>query len=509
MTNHFAADVLICGAGAAGLTLAIELARRNITFRLIEKMPEPFHGSRGKGIQPRTQEVFEDLGILDRVVAAGGEYPLMRVYREDGSFAEKDFGDRPQATPAEPYHIPLMTPQFLTEGIMRERLVELGGRVEFGRELIGFEQDYEGVIARLASPDGEETVCVRYLVGADGGRSFVRSAFGIGFPGKTLGVRALVADVRLTGLDRDWWHQFNDGDMERMISICPLAGTDLFQLQGPVPLQGDVDLSAEGLQRMIAERTHRSDIYVRSVNWASAYQMNARLADRYRAGRVFLVGDAAHIHPPTGGQGLNTSVQDAYNLGWKLAAVLAGADDALLDSYEIERRPVAESMLGLSTRLLDAGKRGEIRRGREVRQLDIGYPESPLSMNGALERSGLGPGDRAPDAPIVGAARQPCRLFQLFRGTHWTLLVDGQEDFAPRAGLHIHRFGDKGDIIDAFGHIREAYGLAPNEGVLVRPDGHVAALMLLDREGASRLEAYLDRCGLPHWLRDNREGAVT
>jgi 2-polyprenyl-6-methoxyphenol hydroxylase-like FAD-dependent oxidoreductase len=498
MEDQYAADVLICGAGAAGLTLAIDLARRNIAFRLIEKMPEPFHGSRGKGIQPRSQEVFEDLGILDKVVAAGGVYPHMRDYREDGSFIDKDFGERPEATPAEPYHIPLMIPQFLTERIMRERLVELGGRVEFGCQLIDFEQDQEGITARVSGPRGEETVRVRYLLGSDGGRSFVRNALGVGFPGKTLGVRAIVADVKLTGLDRDWWHQFNNGDMERMISICPLAGTDLFQLQGPVPLDGDVDLSTAGLERMIVERTGRRDIDLHSVTWASAYQMNARLADQYRVCRVFLVGDAAHIHPPTGGQGLNTSVQDAYNLGWKLAAILNGAAaEALLDSYETERRPVAEAMLGLSTRLLDAGKRGEIKRGREVRQLDIGYSESPLLLEGVSERMVLRPGDRAPDAAVMGAAGQPLRLFQLFQGPHWTLLINGQGAFAPRHGLHIYRLGDRGDVVDPLGHVQEAYGLTPNECVLVRPDGYVAAFLPLNTEAVALLESYLSWMGLP------------
>jgi 2-polyprenyl-6-methoxyphenol hydroxylase-like FAD-dependent oxidoreductase len=496
MTNHFAADVLICGAGAAGLTLAIDLARRNVTFRIIEKMPAPFHGARGKGIQPRTQEVFEDLGILDKVVAAGGLYPLIREYREDGSFVEKDFGERPEPTSAEPYHIPLMIPQFMTETIMRERLAEMGGRVEFGCALAGFEQDEDGVTARLSGPDGEYTVRARYLIGADGGRSFVRHSLAVDFPGKTLGVRAMVADVALSGLDRGWWHQFNDGDMERMMSICPLGGTDLFQLQGPVRPEGEVDLSAEGLERMIAERTGRNDIRVFSVSWASAYAMNARLAERYRIGKVFLVGDAAHIHPPTGGQGLNTSVQDAYNLGWKLAAALRGANDAVLDSYEIERRPVAEAMLGLSARLLDAGERGEMKRGREVRQLDIGYSETPINVGPLARRGGLQVGDRAPDAPITGAAGQPTRLFQLFQGPHWTLLVNGENPVASRAGLRIHRLGERGDIVDAWDHVDEAYTLADGECVLVRPDGYTAAILTLDTEGIRQLEVCLDRAGL-------------
>lgn len=500
MTNGFAADVLICGAGAAGLTLAIELARRGIAFRLIEKQADPFPGSRGKGIQPRTQEIFEDLGILDKVVAAGGTYPPMREYREDGSYAEKGIGERPAPTPAEPYHIALMIPQFLTEKIMRERLAELGHEVEFGCELVGFEQGENGVTARLAGPDGEETVRVRYLVGADGGRSFVRGALGVNFPGKTLGVRAIVADARLTGLDRDAWHQFNDGDMQRMVAICPLAGTDLFQIQAPIPEEGETDLSAEGLGRMIGERTGRSDIQVHSVAWASAYAMNARLTDRYRVDRVFLVGDAAHIHPPTGGQGLNTSVQDAYNLGWKLAAALGGADDDLLDTYEAERRPVAESVLGLSTRLLDAQKQGGMRRGREVRQLDIGYPDSPLSRELTERNGALRAGDRAPDAPIRGAAGQASRLFQLFQGPHWTLLVDhaGAETIAPRPGLHVHRIGLQGDIIDAWGHVRDAYELAPGECVLIRPDGYIGAILLPGAERTRKLARYLGHLGVGH-----------
>ncbi|MDH6263612.1 FAD-dependent oxidoreductase [Bradyrhizobium sp. BR13661] len=479
MTKQFTADVLICGAGAAGLTLAIDLARRGISFRLIEKMDRPFHGSRGKGIQPRTQEIFEDLGIIDRIFAAGGPYPPQREYRDDGSFTESEVMERSAPTPAEPYHMALMIPQFLTEGVMRERLFELGQRVEFGCELVGLEQDQDGVTARLSGKAGEETIRVRYLVGADGGRSFVRHALDIGFPGKTLGVRAVVADVVLTGLDRTAWHRFNDGAMDRQMALCPLAGTELFQLQAPIPLQGEIDLSAEGLSAMIAERTGRSDIRIHAVHWASAYQMNARLADRYRDGRAFLIGDAAHIHPPTGGQGLNTSVQDAYNLGWKLAAVIGGAPTALLDSYEEERRPVAAGMLGLSTKLLDAAKRGDIRRGREVQQLDIGYPGSPLALEKPERAEGLFAGDRAPDARLRGAAGQPLRLFELLRGPHWTLLgYQVKRGAVPaRTGLHIHCVGPTEELIDESEDFRRAYAVSSGDWVLLRPDGYIGAFV--------------------------------
>ncbi|NWC77054.1 FAD-dependent oxidoreductase [Pseudomonas sp. P7759] len=492
MKAQFAVDVLICGAGAAGLTLAIDLARRGITFRLIEKNAHPFQGSRGKGIQPRSQEVFEDLGILDRLMAVGGVYPTDRRYRDDGSYSETEFTESKASMPAEPYREPLMVPQFLTERVMRERLLEWGHQPEFACELVGFEQDGNAVTARLIGNAGEEHIRVRWLVGADGGRSFVRHALDIGFPGKTLGVRALVADVELSGLTRDAWHRFGEGDMQHQIAICPLAGTELFQIQGPIPADLDVDLSAEGLTAIIAHRTGRADIQVHAVSWSSAYTMNARLADQYRVGRVLLVGDAAHIHPPTGGQGLNTSVQDAYNLGWKLAAVVQGACDDLLDSYEEERRPVAASVLGLSTQLLDEMKNGELRRGREVHQLDIGYPASSLALAHPV-RINVSPGNRAPDAPVRGAAGQVVRLFNLFKGTHWTLLGYGvtRDSVQARPGMRVHIVGSGGDLLDDQGHFQQAYGLAIGDWVLVRPDGYIGAIV--SSANVEVLDAYLER----------------
>lgn len=496
MAEQFTADVLICGAGAAGLTLAIELARRGVSFRLIEKMTSPFGGSRGKGIQPRTQEVFEDLGILGKIVAAGGSYPLMRKYHTDGSYTESGVTEQEDATSAEPYHLPLMVPQFKTEQMLRERLTELGYLPEYGCELIDFEQDAGGVTARFVAKMGEETLRVRWLVGADGGRSTVRHALKIDFPGKTLGVRAIVADVMLSGLSRDVWHCFNMQDMARQIMLCPLAGTSMFQIQAPVSLDGEIDLSGQGLTSLVAERTGRDDIHIQFVSWASAYKMNARLAEHYRVDGVFLIGDAAHIHPPTGGQGLNTSVQDAYNLGWKLAAVRHGAPDTLLDSYEEERRPVAAEMLGLTTQRLAEQQRGEMRRGRKEHQLDIGYPLSPLTLTNPVRTGVLQAGDRAPDAPIHCIAGQPTRLFELFKGTHWTLIgyqiKPGQ--ITPRPGLHIHIVGQQGDLIDTWGHFFDAYAPVAGDVVLIRPDGYIGAFIAGD--DTERLEEYLLRTGL-------------
>jgi len=492
-------DVVICGAGAAGLTLAVDLARRGVAFLLVDESPEPFHGSRGKGIQPRSQEVFEDLGVLDRLVAAGGLSPrIQRVYREGGSTdipAEED-----EPTPGEPYQAGLHVPQFRTEAVLRERLAELGESPCYGWELTGFDQDDDGVTARLSSQHGTNTVHARYLIGTDGGSSFVRRTLDIGFPGESLGARALVADVHLDGLSTDVWHRWGAPPDE--IGVCPLAGTDLFQIQAPIPLDAEVDLSADGLTALLATRTGRHDIVARSVSWASAHRMSARLADAYRVGRVLLAGDAAHVHPPTGGQGLNTSVQDAYNLGWKLAAVLAGAPERLLDTYQEERRPIAADMLGLATSLLRASTAGGARRrGREVRQLDLHYRESWLSLRTPRHTTGTGllAGDRAPDAPIVGAAGQPTRLFTLFQGAHWTLLgydVDRGRTVQPRAGLHIHTTGRYGDIIDGDGHLEKAYGMSPGDWVLIRPDGYLGTI--LDNTTNAVLSDYLDDVGLVH-----------
>jgi 2-polyprenyl-6-methoxyphenol hydroxylase-like FAD-dependent oxidoreductase len=364
--------------------------------------------------------------------------------------------------------------------------------VRFGQELIGVEQNADAVTAQVMTATGAVTHRGRYLVAADGGRSFVRHALQIGFPGETLGVRAVVADVTLEGLTRDASHHFNEGDMGRQLYLTPLAGTDLFQFQAPVPLEGDVDLSPQGLTRMARERSGRRDIIIREVSWASAFTMNARLADRYREGRIFLVGDAAHVHPPTGGQGLNTSVQDAYNLGWKLDAVLSGAPPTLLDSYETERRPIAESVLGLSTKLLEELRTGARRRGREVQQLDLAYPDTPLSLESPPRRHGLLAGDRAPDAPVRRAAGQTTRAFLLMQGTHWTLFgygVGPECPVAPRKNLRIHTFGPRGDLIDDGGHFRDGYGVSPGEWVLVRPDGYVAAIV--DGAHLADLEAHL------------------
>lgn len=491
--------VLIVGAGPTGLTLAVDLARRGVRCRVVDKAPGHFTGSRGKGLQPRTQEVFDDLGVYEQVRAAGGAYPTLRAYDGPTVLGDQVMFEQRAATPDVPYANLLMVPQWRTEQILRERLAGLGVTVELGTTVTHLEQDADEVTATL---DGSEPVRARYLVGADGGRSFVRRALGVGFHGETLEAhRALIGDVGVDGLDRDRWHVWPAAP-GGMMSLCPMPGTDSFQFT--VQLAGaDPDLTLAALQRIVDERTGRTDLRLRDLTFASPYRVNVRMVDRYRVGRAFLAGDAAHVHPPAGGQGLNTGVQDAYNLGWKLGAVLAGAPDGLLDSYQAERLPVAAEVLGLSSVLLAHGAQG--RHGDETSQLALNYRGGPLagpSEGGTL----LATGDRAPDAPGHDLAGAPVRLFDAFRGPHATLLGFGPDAGAAAGGL-AGRYGDAvratavvepgersvNAFVDTAGHANRGYGVRPGAFVLVRPDGYLG----LTSTDAAEVDRYLDQAGAP------------
>ena len=233
--------------GAAGLTLAIDLARRNVAFRLIDKLPARSRARAAKEYQPRSQEVFEDLGVIDRLVAVGA--PIRRSANIGRTVAYEDspvMGQR-EAAPDEPYLIPLMVPQFLTEAVLRERLAELGHRPHFGCELTAFEQDAEGVTAHVMSADGDQTLRVRYLVGTDGGKSFVRHALNIEFPGETLGrpgrgrgrSAGRARHRRVASVQRRL-----DGEADVVLSAAPERTCS--RCKRPIPMEGDIDLFARG-----------------------------------------------------------------------------------------------------------------------------------------------------------------------------------------------------------------------------------------------------------------------
>ncbi|MDX6740470.1 FAD-dependent monooxygenase [Actinocorallia sp. A-T 12471] len=481
-------EVLIVGAGPAGLVLACELARRGVGAVLVERDAVPFAGGRGKGLQPRTLEVFEDMGVLDRALAFGGAYPPLRA-EVDGEVVFTGHMSEPrEATPDVPYPNGLMLPQWRTGLILRERLKELGGAVTSPAEFVGLAQDAEGVTAVVNVDGTEQTIRARYLVGTDGGSSAVRRALGVSFVGETHEEeRSLIADVRAEGLDRDHWHVWPRGGDAFPIGLCPLAGTDTFQMMVPLAPGAPVpEMSLGVFQDAVDAAAGPGRIRLTGLVWSSVFRPNIRMAERFAVGRVFLAGDAAHVHSPAGGQGLNTGVQDAYNLGWKLAAVLRGADPGLLDSYEAERQPVAARVLGLSTALhakaREGGADAHRRDDPELQQLVLGYPDGPLTVERREAPAAAHAGDRAPDAVAPGG-----RLFPLIHTGSPVLLA-----FGPNARMVAEKVAPELTVApDPDGTAPTAYGVAPGADALfvLRPDGYIG--LATDTPDPAETAAYL------------------
>ena len=455
-------EVLVVGAGPTGLTLAVELTRRGIATRLIDSAGPNKSGSRGKGLQPRTLEMFDLAGLLEPFLHAGALYPPMRVRWGPLALPIGRLSKAVGATPSEPQPNLWMVPQFKTEELLRMKLESLGGRVDYHTELRRFTTSEDAVDAEL---DGA-AVRAKFLVGCDGGKSCVRRTLGLSLRGEALpGRDMVVADVRLSGQSRrhwDTWPLAGGG----LVTICPLPGADLYQLMAMcrnTPAASDLSLAAIG-QRVARATGDR--VTVLEVRSASIYRPQARMVTQYRVGRVLLAGDAAHVHPPAGGQGLNTGVQDAFNLGWKLARVLRGANADLLDTYQAERLPVAAAVLGLSKRLL---LKPSLRRGDAEKQLRLTYRDGPLG-GGDETSAGQRAGDRAPDAPVVREDGSPARLFELLRSGAPTVLDLGvvNEREWP-AGVTVHR-------LRATAAFRRIYGDAT--ALLVRPDGYLGAVSI-------------------------------
>jgi len=477
-------DVLIVGAGPAGLTLACDLRRRGLDIRVIDQLSTPARASKGKGLQPRTLEVFDDLGIVEAVLASGRTYPPLRFYDGDTVLRDHSMMTIKEPTPDVPYPNTIMLPQWKTEDLLRARLEELGGRVDYDAAFVALDQNDQQVSATIATTGGQETVTARYLVAADGGRGKVRSAVGIRLEGDTPSLEGLlVADVMVDRLDRNHWHFWAKSPTE-MVSLCPLPVTDAFQFIGRVGPEEQPDLALPTLQSFVDARSGGARLVLRDPTWISLFRPNIRMADRFRAGRVFLIGDAAHIHPPTGGQGLNTSVQDAYNLGWKLESVLKGGDASLLDSYEEERLPIAASVLGRSELLYRRGLSGDataMRRGDDEQQLLLNYrgasrfgPPSPATS--------LQPGDRMPNARLRSASGSALDLFDLMRGPHGAVLeIDrsGRDPTGCPTGFDVHtikigsgKVAGRDQYSDVTGALSDLWG----HTVAVRPDGYIQVI---------------------------------
>jgi len=419
-------DVLICGAGATGLTLAIELQRRNIEFRLIDPATEPFGGSRGKGIQPRSLEIFDMMGVVEDVLADSSLYQPLKLHIGPITKTVSSLGTTHEPTDDKPYPNVMMVPQWRTEQALRARLAKLGGSIERGVGLQSLKQSDASVSATLTNG---ETVEARYLIGCDGGRSTTRGEIGLSLVGETLDDKTMiVADFELEGLDRSVWHVW-PAKKGGPIAFAPLPFPNQWQLQGHERIARNG--LEEGIEKLLKKRPTK-------IIWQSQFKHQRRMVEKYRVGNVFLAGDSAHLHPPSGAQGLNTGVQDAFNLGWKLAAAIRSGDDAILETYEQERLPVAADMLNLTStlHLKQSTKRGEL-----TNQLSVGYRGGPLA-EGTSEGE-LQPGDRIPDMIL----KDGTRLLEAMRHGGATRVT-----------------------------------LADQEVVLVRPDGYIAATGNDERE---------------------------
>ncbi len=497
-------DVLIVGAGPVGLMLANSLARSGISFRIIERAPTIQSEVRAKTLTPRTEEIFEDLGVLEQIHARGQRNLPIRFYQQEYLVQEVDSAADPATypTPDAPYRGLFWIGQNNTQAALREHLAESDVQVEMDSHLIEVTQDAEKVSAQVMHAGTSETVQARYLVGCDGGHSTVRHSGGFSFLGETPeGDRFLNSGVRVSGLDLRYAHYWLTAP-QGLVGFTPLRYDGQWVFQARLSSNKE-EVSLETCRRIFDERAALPGVVVSELLWGSITRPNMRIVNQYRHGRIFLAGDAAHVHSPAGGQGMNTGIGDAYNLGWKLAAVLQGTPDALLDTYHAERFPIAQAVLTSTTSrhqaytsphtdrddkrvqaLLDAIKGKDT--FADTTQLSISYRGSPIAHD-LNSTTGIRAGDRAPDSPyIVASSGKRGRLFELFRGTHFTLLSFGTQPAptmpdAYKSVLRMYTITREGNasassdhaLIDKDGFAHHFYGIADDALILVRPDGHI------------------------------------
>lgn len=520
MKRQHTTQVLVVGARLTGLTLGCVLARAGIAVRVIEKMPGLPDSSRAKGFQPRSLEIFEDLGVLDELMSQARADTPVRAYDDHNEVIGLDLWSRVRRRrPGVPYPNQLMISTPFVEASLRALLHSYGVVVELGREFVGLDQDDHGVTAQVATPGGGSTELIKadYLVGCDGGRSTVRKALGLRFDVTTVpGVAHLAGDVELKGLDRSHTRMwvYRGG----MIAVTPLPSTTKWQFQAMIPENRDggfPEPSLELFQCLMDQHCPVRNVRLRNATWVSLFRDSKAIVDRYQVGRVFVAGDAAHIHSPAGGLGANTGIQDAYNLGWKLGLVLRGpANPRLLDSYHAERHPIARELMHANARATEVlmpkssptadflwrhvflpltnvyGMADAMLR--YVDQTQLSYRHSALNRDWPWpSRRGVVAGDRAPDAQLPHAATGTLiRLFDLFRGPQFTLLAFGgaQAQFAEHLTADYPGLirpcsivaPDDGDLrcalptlVDPRSSVRRLYGVAEQALVLVRPDGYV------------------------------------
>ncbi|GLQ88403.1 FAD-dependent monooxygenase [Dyella flagellata] len=480
-------DVLIAGAGPTGLVLALWLTKLGIGVHIIDKTSAPGTTSRALAVQARTLELYRQLDLDDAVVAGGHPVPAVNLWVKGARKAQVRF--ETLASDLTPFPFLHIFPQDQHERLLIDRLEQLGVSVQRQTELLRFTDEGDRVVAYLRDPDGREQVCeAHYLAGCDGARSRVRETLGQSFPGGTYKQVFYVADVDASGPSLDG-QLHADLDEADFLAVFPLAGTGRARLIGTVR-----DERAEHAETLrfedVSERAIKHlQVAVQRVNWFSTYRVHHRVAERFRHGRVFLLGDAAHIHSPAGGQGMNTGIGDAVNLAWKLAAVMTGqAPDALLDSYEAERIGFARRLVATTDRVFNfvtaEGRVANLVRTRlapvlipavlhfegareflfrTVSQITLNYRGCPLSEGSAGEVHG---GDRLPWVAANGSDN-----FASLKAMTWQVHVYGEaspalREWCSRRNIPLHGF----EWLPQHG----AAGLERDALYLIRPDTYVA-----------------------------------
>jgi 2-polyprenyl-6-methoxyphenol hydroxylase-like FAD-dependent oxidoreductase len=480
-------DVLIIGAGPTGLVLALWLTKLGVKVRIIDKTAEPGTTSRALAVQARTLELYRQLDLTDAVLKQGHKVPAVNLWVRGEPVTRLPF--ERIGSDLTPYPFLHIFPQDQHEQLLIERLEAVGVSVERRTELISFADDGARVMARLRGPEGQEEGCeARYIAGCDGARSTVRETIGTGFPGGTYRQLFYVADVEAAGpaLDGELHVDLDEADF---LAVFPLAGKGRARLIGTVRDERADRADTLTFEDVSDRAINHLKVGVRNVNWFSTYHVHHRVTEHFRKGRAFLLGDAAHVHSPAGGQGMNTGIGDAINLAWKLAAVLTGiAPDKLLDSYGAERIGFARRLVATTDRVFSfvtaEGRMADIIRTRvapvliptamafeaareylfrTVSQITLNYRNGPLSLGAAGHVHG---GDRLPWVPLNGKDN-----FEPLAAMTWQVHVYGSAsaqlaDWCACHDVPLHVFDWQPE--------HEAAGLARNALYLLRPDTYVA-----------------------------------
>jgi 2-polyprenyl-6-methoxyphenol hydroxylase-like FAD-dependent oxidoreductase len=498
-------DVLIVGAGPTGLVLGLWLTLLDVRVRIVDKTAEAGTTSRALAVQARTLELYRQIGLADAVVSRGWKMAAINLWAAGKQVAHAVLAEL--GAGISPFPFVLIYPQDEHEHLLIDRLAQAGVAVQRETELVAFEEVPGGVRAQLKRADGTaETRDAAFIAGCDGAHSTVREALGIGFPGGTYDHLFFVADVEARGAAMNG-ELHVALDTSEFLAVFPLKDVGRARLIGTVRAEAEArhdNLTWSDVSTRVIEWMH---VEVQHVHWFSTYRVHHRVADRFGKGRAFLLGDAAHIHSPVGGQGMNTGIGDAVNLAWKLAAVVKGrADDSILDTYEPERIAFARRLVATTDRAFtEVTSSGAIARRvrlniapaviprifsfattrrflfRTVSQTSVTYRGSGLSQGRAGSVHG---GDRLPWVMTDSSSGDN---FSPLTSLDWQVHVYGsatpeleavcRERTVP---LHVFRWGPE---IDRAGLRRDAL-------YLVRPDGYVA---LADPEGsAAALASYLD-----------------